>query len=339
MRVLVLGGTNFIGPPVIARLLEGGHEVAVFHRGAERESLDGTQHIHGDRGQLDNFAADFRRFAPDVALDMAPMFERDAVAAMRVLRGVAQRIVAISSADVYRAYGRLHQSEPGPIEPMPLTEDSPLREQLYPYRGQRDGKMDDYDKILVERAVMSAPDLPGTVLRLPAVHGERDYQRRLFMEITRIDAGRPAILVPAAESSWRWSRGYVGNVADAIALAVTDDRAAGRLYNVAEPKTPTQLEWLRDVGRVAGWQGDVVVVPDKLMPPNPAGATNNYAQSMVMDSTRIREELGYAERVGWDEGIARAIAWERSHPPEHISPKWIDYGAEDAALAALSSAT
>lgn len=255
------------------------------------------------------------------------------------LRGVAKRIVAISSADVYRAYGRLHQSEPGPIEPMPLTEDSPLREKLYPYRGQRGGKMDDYDKIPVERAVMSAPDLPGTVLRLPAVHGERDYQHRLFMEVARIDARRPAMLVSAAESAWRWSRGYVGNVADAIALAVTDDRAAGRVYNVAEPKTPTHLAWLRDVGRVAGWQGDVVVVPDELMPPNPSGATNNYAQPMVVDSTRIREELGYAERVAWDEGIARAITWERAHPPKHISSKWTDYAAEDAALAALSRST
>ena len=114
------------------------------------------------------------------------------------------------------------------------------------------------------------------------------------MGVARIDAGRPSILVSAAESSWRWSRGYVGNVADAIALAVTDDRATGRVYNVAEQKTPTQLEWLRDVGRVAGWQGDIVVVPDDLMPPSPSGATNNHAQSMVMDSTRIRTELGYA---------------------------------------------
>ena len=340
MRVLVLGGTSFIGPHVVARLLASGHEIAVFHRGSgSEEPSDGPQHIHGDRAQLDDFADDFRRFAPDVALDMAPMFERDAVAAVRVLRGVAKRIVAISSADVYRAYGRLHQSELGPIEPIPLTEDSPLREQLYPYRGQRGGKMDDYDKILVERTVMSVSDLPGTVLRLPAVHGERDYQHRLFMEVARIDAGRPAILVSAAESSWRWSRGYVGNVADAIALAVTDDRATGRVYNVAESMTPTQLEWLRDVGRVAGWRGDIVVVPDELMPPNPTGARNDYGQSMVMDSTRIREELGYAERVGWDEGIARAIAWERAHPPERISPNWIDYAAEDAALAALSSAT
>jgi nucleoside-diphosphate-sugar epimerase len=338
MRILVLGGTNFIGPPVVALLRNAGHGLAVFHRGGnESDAPSDVHHIHGDRAQLDDFAAEFRRFAPDVVLDMAPMFERDAVAAMRMFRGIAKRIVAISSADVYRAYGRLHGSEPGPIEPMPLTEDSPLRETMYPYRGRRGGKMDDYDKILVERAVMSSHDLPGTVLRLPAVHGERDYQHRLFMEVARIDAGRPALLVSESEAPWRWSRAYAGNVADAIALAVTDERAAGRIYNIAEPHTSSQIDWLRDVGRVAGWAGEVVSVPDELMPPNPMGVTNNYAQHMVMDSTRIRAELGFTERVSRDEGIQRAIAWERTHPPERVNPKWVDFAAEDAALARARS--
>ncbi len=336
MRILVLGGTSFIGPPVVELLRDAGHSLALFHRGeGESGASSDIQHIHGDRAQLGEHDVEFRRLAPDVVLDMAPMFERDALAAMRVLRGVAKRIVAISSADVYRAYGRLHGSEPGPIEPMPLTEESPLREKMYPYRGQRGGKMDDYDKILVERAVMAWPDLPGTVLRLPAVHGERDYQHRLFMEVARIDAGRPALLVSESEAPWRWSRAYVGNVADAIALAATDERAAGRIYNVAELHTPSQIDWLRDIARVAGWPGEVVAVPDEFMPPNPTGVTNNYAQHMVVDSTRIRAELGYTERVSRDEGIARAIAWERAHPPERVNPKWLDFEAEDAALARM----
>lgn len=41
MRVLVLGGTNFIGPPVVRRLVDLGHEVAVFHRGQTQAELPG----------------------------------------------------------------------------------------------------------------------------------------------------------------------------------------------------------------------------------------------------------------------------------------------------------
>ena len=335
MRILILGGTNFIGPAVVAQLCEASHEVTIFHRG-ETEPPGGSAvtHIHGDRANLDACTTAFRAAAPEVVIDMAPMTEADGVSAVRAFEGIARRIVAISSIDVYRAYGRLHGSEPGALEPTPLLEDSPLREKLHPYRGERGGKLDDYDKIPVERAVMSSPALTGTVLRLPAVHGERDYQRRLFMEVARMDAGRPAILVQEDQMRWRWPRAYVGNVADAIALVATDERAAGHIYHVAEPYTATQEEWLRDVARIAGWEGEIVAVPTQEMPRHLRDG-NNHAQDMSVDSTRIRAELGYTERVPHDEGIRRAIAWERAHPPERVNPKWVDFAAEDAVLAQL----
>ena len=39
MKVLVIGGTNFIGPPLVRRLVALGHEVAVFHRGRTQADL------------------------------------------------------------------------------------------------------------------------------------------------------------------------------------------------------------------------------------------------------------------------------------------------------------
>jgi hypothetical protein len=45
-------------------------------------------------------------------------------------KGMTYRVVAISSQDVYLAYGRLTGLEPGPAEPVPLTEHSPLRTRL-----------------------------------------------------------------------------------------------------------------------------------------------------------------------------------------------------------------
>jgi nucleoside-diphosphate-sugar epimerase len=334
LRVLVIGGTRFIGPMVVSRLVAAGHDVTVFHRGeTEGDPAPGVAHIHGDRRALRDYRADLARLHPDVVLDMAPMSGDDAAVVVDAVRGIAQRLVAVSSIDVYRAYGRLHGSEPGPIEPLPLTEDSPLRERLYPYRGERAGKLDGYDKIPAERAVMSDAQLAGTVVRLPAVHGEGDYQHRLFMELARMDAKRPAILVQQDQLHWRWPRGYAGNCADAIALAVTDARAAGRIFHVAEPEATTQEQWLRTVARLAGWSGEIVALPKEQMPAH-LRAPENFAQDLVVDSSRIRSELGYAEAVPADEGIARAIAWERAHPPERIKPEWLDFAAEDAALAA-----
>src|SRR5690348_2035788 len=105
MRVLVLGGTLFIGPPAVRRLVANGHEVAVFHRGKSNAPLpDSVQHIHGDRAQLGDFAGDFRRFAPEVVLDMRCLTERDGQTLVELFSGVARRLVAVSSVDVYRAY-------------------------------------------------------------------------------------------------------------------------------------------------------------------------------------------------------------------------------------------
>jgi nucleoside-diphosphate-sugar epimerase len=340
MRFLIMGGTNFIGPPTVDRLVEMGNDVTVFHRGEhEVESIGDVRHVHGDRRELMTFRPEFERVAPDVVIDMAAMTEADASATIGALRGITRRAVCVSSIDVYRAFGRMHGSEPGPIEPMPLTEESPLREKRYPYRGERAaGALDDYDKVLVEQAFMSADGMAGSVARLPAVHGERDYQRRLFMEVVRMDAKRRSIIVPEAAMRWRWPRGYVGNVADAIALVATDERAAGRVYHVAEPETLTQEEWTRAVGDVVGWRGEIAAMANELLPAH-LRVPQNCAQDMVVDSTRIRHELGYGERVSLRDGIARAVDWERAHPPSTISAKLVDFAAEDAAIARWRATT
>ena len=334
MRVIIIGGTRFIGPPVARQLAEAGHDVTVFHRGQHEPELPKKiEHIHGDRLQLAEHQHKLKQLRPDVVLDMAAFTQQDALATVSAFRGVARRLVVISSQDVYRAYGRFHESEPGLLEPMPLTESAPLRETFYPYRGEGRG-LDSYDKILVERAALGSPILPATVLRLPMVYGEGDYQHRLLLELKRIDDGRPAILIEQRMAAWRWTRAYVENVAAAIALAVTDDRATDRIYNVGDTEALTYAEWVRLVGHEARWEGGVVVAPDNTLPPKLSPLKGNYAQHLVADSTLIRVELGYQEPVPRMEALRRTIAWEREHRPENVA-KLLDYAAEDAALAEL----
>src|SRR5208282_20421 len=135
----------------------------------------------------------------------------------------------------------LHGSEEGPPEPVPLTEDSPLRTKLQTYPPQQVkmlrnvfGWLDEqYDKIPVERAVLGDAELPGTVLRLPMIYGPGDHLRRLGPILKRIDDGRRAILFEEGWAAWRAPRGYVENVSAALALAAVSEYAAGRVYNVA----------------------------------------------------------------------------------------------------------
>jgi nucleoside-diphosphate-sugar epimerase len=338
MRVLVIGGTNFIGPHVVSALHRHGQEDRVYHRGQHEPELpSGVRHIHSPGAAIPvlHFPSSLSDPPPDVVLHMFPVGEDDARAAIARFVGVARRIVAISSGDVYRAYGRLLGTESGPPEPMPIAENAPLRGTLFPYRHTAAGPADwayHYEKILVERAVLAGP-LPATVLRLPAVYGPGDPHRRLRPYIKRMDDRRPAILLETAQAAWRWSHGYVENAAQAIALAVTDERAAGKVYNIGEATVPTMADRIRQIGEIAGWGGEVVSLSTDRLPPH-LSIPYDPRQDLVMDTRKIRRELGFDDPLSYEEGFRRTIEWERANPPESGDPGPAEYAAEDAALAA-----
>src|SRR4051794_4655793 len=121
MRVLIFGGTEFTGPFVVRGLLEGGHDVTVFHRGEHEHPLTGNaRHVHGRFEELDRHLSALRELQPQVVVDMRA-FRREEGRRVLGFRDVAERAVVASSADVYRAYGRLNRTEPGPPDPLPLT--------------------------------------------------------------------------------------------------------------------------------------------------------------------------------------------------------------------------
>lgn len=337
MRVLIIGGTGFSGPHVVRRFVDMGHQIALFHRGETEADLPrGVKHILGDRRNLTDFADQLKGFAPQVVLDMIPATEQDARNVMSIFRSVAKRVITISSQDVYLAYGRLIRIEPGPPEPVPLTEDSPLRRKLYPYRHQAKpgDRLHDYEKILVEQLFMGDPEFPGTILRSPMVYGPGDHQHRLYQYLKRMDDNRPAILLEQGMADWRWTKGYVENIAAAIVLAVTDPSATGCIYNLGEEETLCEADWVRAIGAAAGWKGKVVTVPRSRLPEHLLSDINTD-QHLVVDTSRIRGELGYREPVPRREALRRTIDWEREHPPEESDPGMFDYAAEDALLAEL----
>jgi nucleoside-diphosphate-sugar epimerase len=194
--------------------------------------------------------------------------------------------------------------------------------------------MDDYEKILVERTYLGAQDLPGTILRLPMIYGPRDKQHRMHDYLKRMMDGRPAILLEEGLAGWRWTRGYAENVAAAIVLAVTDERAAGRIYNVGEVEALSTSEWVQQIARAATWDGVVAIVPRDLLPDR-LQPQMNTDQDLVTDSSSIRQELGYTEPVPLELGISRTVEWERENPPEQAADLQQDYASEDSILALL----
>jgi nucleoside-diphosphate-sugar epimerase len=158
--------------------------------------------------------------------------------------------------------------------PTPLNEQSPLRATRYPYRSVNTppGSTEYYyDKVLAEAAARARPDLPATILRLPKVYGPEE------------NADLRTVYAFRGHPGWRWTHGHVANVARAIAVAVSDGRAAGQIYNIGEVSTPSMGD------RLAGLPAktDVPLCTERL----------NFEQDVNYDTSKIRRELGYTDVV------------------------------------------
>jgi nucleoside-diphosphate-sugar epimerase len=309
VRVTLLGGTGFIGHQVARRLVEAGADVSVIHRGQTPANLPGVRFLTADRHDPSTLRRALVAAAPEVLIDMIAYRGSDVDGLALALPTSLERLVVISSGDVYWTYGaflgvRSSISAANALPPAdPLPEDAPLREQLFPYRAQAKSSDDllyEYDKILVEQTARAGAGVPVTILRLPMVYGPRDPQRRVAGVLERLRAGPSTLKLNAGEAEWRCTRGYVEDVAWAIQLAALDRRADGQIFNLGEPDALTQVEWVGAIAAAAEWTGTVLTDEAE-----PATMPANWRISLVVDSGRIRRMLGYTEPIGRREGLRR----------------------------------
>jgi nucleoside-diphosphate-sugar epimerase len=310
MTVLVLGGTGFVGRHVTRHLAAAGPGVAVFHRGETAPALpDGVATIHGSRDDRAALRSALDAAAPDVVVDAIAYTEAQAATLAEEAAGRTDRLVALSSGDVYRQYDGLRGQSEAPPDPVPLTEDAPLRSSRYPYRGAQIDfpYADDYDKILVEEQLRAGP-VPTTILRLPMVYGPGDPQGRVAGALDRLRASDGPVALGERQARWRPSRGYVENVAAAIVRAVVDPAAAGRTYNLGEPDALPEATWLRRIAAAAGLEASFERRPDEQVDGAPPF---DWAYDTALDTRRLRTELGFAEPVAHAEALSRTIAHSR----------------------------
>lgn len=312
MKVLILGGTGFVGRHLTAHLLNDGHEVAVFHRGKTHVNLPrGVRHIHGERARLSEYLRSFESFSPEVVVDLIAFSLADAQTTVKAFSGRTERLICASSMDVYQAYGSFCRLETGEVQVQALSEDAPLRRTRFPYRDSATSDADllfSYEKIHVEETVLQNTSLPATVFRLPQVFGPHDRQRRLRDYLKHMTAGEE-IVMPELKANWRWTRGYVEDIAAGLALGVINAKVAGRIYNIGEREAESESSWARRIAKAAGVPCLLkAVAVDRL----PEGQIERYdwKYDLAGNTARIRRELGYTEKVAPEDAMVRSVRWE-----------------------------
>jgi 2'-hydroxyisoflavone reductase len=175
MRILVLGGTAFLGRALVTEALGRGHAVTTFNRGRSWPDLPGVDVLRGDRTE----AADLEKLRAgrwDAVLDTSGFVPRVVGKAAAVLRDVAPVYAFVSSASVYADRPRV-----------PTDEDSPVFD-CAPDAGPDDG---DYGTLKAgcERAVREHYGDAALFLRLGVILGPYEDVGRLPWWLSRIARG------------------------------------------------------------------------------------------------------------------------------------------------------
>ena len=278
-----------------------------------------VQHLHCERSELAAHKHELAGFRPDAVVDCRALSRTDALVALDALPDV-ERWVVISSLDVYRAFGALNDDRE--TDPVPLDEDSPVRTERYPYRGKLPDR-DDYDKLDVEDAYLPRG---ATVLRLPMVYGEHDYQRREEFILRRVRAGRTRI--PFGAGTWLACRGYVRDVAQAVRLAFRAP-VAGEVMNICEERTYSMRMWALMILEAAESDAQLVRVRDEALPED-LKATGTMSQHIAASARKARELLGWSTSDPF-ESLRTTVKWHLANP---LADPDMDFAADDRALEA-----
>ena len=246
MRVLILGGTRFVGRRVAQMLVAMGAEVTLLSRGQTGDPIAGTRSVIGDRSQPDGLAAlGDERF--DAVLDLSAYFADWTSAAAEALTGRVAHYVFISSGAVYRP----HPSCPGRSRRRSALSRSgagtaPRR---WP-RSSSSGKP-------MPRGTMQSPRF-----RFPFILGPANFADRESFVLSRLEARRPILLPGGGEAVNQFV--YVEDVARALVVALErPDVAGGEAYNCAYGRGITNRGWVELCADVIGAEANLVPIDER----------------------------------------------------------------------------
>src|SRR5579871_2660928 len=309
MRVLVIGGTLFIGKLLVKRLLTGGHEVTILHRKAEHPFGRRVRNVKADRNDAATIRAGLAGMRFDAVYDIAYDWDRGTTAAQveataKSIPGDLSRYIFMSSV---AAYG----------DGLNHAEDDPLASDIHPNPYVR-------NKASSERALFRMyheSRFPVVTMRPPFVYGPENpfYREAFFWD--RLKRDRPIIIPGDGNRLMQFV--YVNDLVEACFNALEKHTAPGRAFNVADEKPLTQVEAVTEFARAMGKQPALVRVPRELIARN---GGNAFADPMYFaqayDLPPITEAIGRVKRVlnvaltPFATGLKETFKWYTKHAAE-----------------------
>lgn len=248
LKILVLGGTSFVGPAIVEQAIEAGHEVSLFNRGITRPHLfPQLEKLRGDRRLgLKGLAALGKDRQWDAVIDVWPADSNMVTESAKLLADRTNYYFFVSSIGVYRSY-----QDPG------MDENSPLRLTDEGYGGEKSRS----EKVVAE----VFPNAHG-IARCHSIFGPRDPGSTLHYWL-RTCAQNDQVIAPApGDDPVQFID--VRDLARWILDSVTVSRNG--VYNIAG--TPVEMRQLLEAcQQVTGSTADLVWVDPEFLLSNEVG--------------------------------------------------------------------
>ena len=280
MKILVMGGTRFVGKPLVARLQAQGHALTLFTRGKNAVPA-GVEHLCGDRSSVDGLSAlQGRSF--DVIVDSSGRKQEDSSRVVAITGAPSHRFVYVSSAGVY-----------ADSEQWPLDESSPTDPQ-----SRHAGKAD-------TEAWLRHEGIAFTSFRPTYIYGPGNYNpvERWFFD--RIVHNRPIPL--PGDGSTITQLGHVEDLAEAMARCIEVDAAANRIYNCSGKQGITFKGLIRAAAVACDRDPDSLELrsfnPSDL-DPKARKAFPLRLNHFLTDITRVERELAWQPSFDLAKGLA-----------------------------------
>jgi nucleoside-diphosphate-sugar epimerase len=328
MRVLVIGGTLFIGKSLVKRLLAADHEVTVLHRRAEHPFGRRVRNAVADRNDAASIREVLSGMRFDAVYDIAYDWERGTTAQQveataKAIPGDLTRYIFMSSV---AAYG----------DGLNHAEDDPLASEMH---------ANDYvrNKAGSERALFRMyheTRFPVVTMRPPFVYGPENpfYREAFFWDRIRLNR---TIIIPG-DGNRLMQFVYVTDLVEACFNALEKHTAPGRAFNVADDKPLTQVEVVNEFAKALGKQASIMRVPRELIVRNGGNAfTEPLYFGQHYDLPPITEAVGRVRRVlnvamtPFAAGLKETYKWYAKHGEQRM----IDFSFEDKVLRQARDAT
>jgi len=208
MRILIMGGTRFIGVYLTKILVEQGHEVVLFNRGNKPAPVEGVKQIHGDRTDASQVKEKLSQEQFDAVFDNNGRELSDTQPLAEIFKDRVQHFVYMSSAGVYLKSDQLPHVEGDPVDP----------------KSRHKGKHE-------TEAYLTQLGLPWTSIRPTYIYGPQNYNDLEAWFFDRIVRDRP---IPIPGNGVHITQfGHCQDLAKAMAAVLGNDTAEGQIYNVS----------------------------------------------------------------------------------------------------------